>query len=138
MDRQRLGLWLTLVFAALALVGMFLQVYLIAGVIFGESGWLDEHKDLGKAVHACYALTFFAALLAAWPNWRSTVLPFALVLIGSIQAFAAGGGEIGSGNDAALHAFHGALVPIVFVIALLVAWRAYLALRVARDPTLAT
>ena len=137
MDRQRLGLWLTLVFAALAVLGMLVQVYLIAGFLFGQTGWLDEHKDLGKAVHACYALAFIAAFVGAWPNWRSTVLPFALVLIGSIQAFSAARGNVG-GDDGGLHAFHGALVPIVFVIALAVAWRAYNALGLGRGRSLAT
>jgi hypothetical protein len=127
MDRQRIGLWGTLIFAALAVAGILVQVYLIAGFIFGQTGWLDTHKDLGMLTHLFYVLTFLAALLAAWPNWRETGWPFALAVIGSIQAFLAGGGNVG-GDDGGLHAFHGALVPIVFVIALLIAWRAYTAL----------
>lgn len=127
MDRRRLGLWGTLAFAALAVVGVLIQVYLIGGFIFGESGWLDTHKDIGKLVHLCYVLTFLSALVGAWPNWRATGWPFALAVLGSIQAFLAGGGDIG-GDNAGLHAFHAALVPIVFVIALLIAWRAWNAL----------
>jgi hypothetical protein len=127
MDRQRIGLWGTLIFAALAVAGILVQVYLIAGFIFGQTGWLDTHKDLGMLTHLFYVLTFLAALLAAWPNWRATGWPFALAAIGSIQAFLAGGGNVG-GDDGGLHAFHRALVPIVFVIALLIAWRAYTAL----------
>lgn len=124
MDRQRLGLWGTFVFAALAMIGMLIQVYLIAGFLFGEPGWVDTHKDLGKVfVHPMYILTFLAALVGAWPNWRSTLWPFALAVLGSIQAFLAGGDM-----SAGVHAFHGALVPIVFVIAFLIAWRAYTAL----------
>jgi hypothetical protein len=97
-DRQRIGLWGTFIFAALSVVGMFIQVYLIGGVVFGEgSGWLDAHKDLGMLVHLFYVL-------------------------GSIQAFLAGGGNFASGDNGALHAFHAALVPIVFVIALWIAW----------------
>ena len=127
MDRQRIGLWGTFIFAALAVVGMGVQVYLIAGVIFGED-WIDAHKGLGMLVHLFYILTFVAALVAAWPNWRATGLSFTLALIGSVQAFLAAAGDIGSGDNAAVAAFHGALVPIVFVIALLIAWRAYTAL----------
>jgi hypothetical protein len=127
MDRQRIGLWGTFIFAALSVIGMGLQVYLIAGFIFGENGWLDTHKDLGMLVHLFYILTFLSALLAAWPNWRATGLAFSLAVIGSIQAFLAGGGDVG-GDNAALHAFHGALVPLVFLIALIVGWRAYVAL----------
>ena len=137
MDRRRIGLWGTLIFAALSVVGMFIQVYLIAGLLFGED-WLDAHKGLGMVVHLFYVLTFFSALVAAWPNWRETKWPFLLALIGSVQAFLAGGGDVG-GDNGALHAFHGALVPIVFVIALVIAWRAYDALGLGRrrtpDPT---
>ena len=128
MDRQRIGLWGTLVFAALSVIGMFIQVYLIAGFLFGEADWLDTHKDFGMLTHLFYVLTFVAALIAAWPNWRATGWPFALAALGTVQAFLAGGGNVG-GDNAALHAFHGALVPIVFVIAALIAWRAWNTLR---------
>jgi hypothetical protein len=128
MDRQRLGLWGTFIFAALAVVGMGLQVYLIAGFIFsGDNGWLDAHKSMGMLTHLFYVLTFIAALVGAWPNWRATKWPFLLALVGSVQAFLAGGGDVG-GDNAALHAFHGALVPVVLVIALVIAWRGYTAL----------
>jgi hypothetical protein len=124
MDRQRIGLWGTFVFATLAMIGMLIQVYLIAGFLFGEPDWVNTHKDLGKAfVHPMYILTFLAALVGLWPNWRATAWPFALAVLGSIQAFLAGGDMSG-----AVHAFHGALVPIVFVIAFLISWRAYTAL----------
>ena len=138
MDRQRIGLWGTFVFAALAVIGMGVQVYLIGGFIFGQNGWLDTHKDLGMLVHLFYILTFLSALLAAWPNWRATGWAFALAVVGSIQAFLAGGGDVG-GDNGALHGFHAALVPIVFLIALLIAWRAYNALGLGRtDRTLTT
>jgi hypothetical protein len=131
MDRQRIGLWGTLIFAVLAAVGMGIQVYLIAGFIFGETGWLDTHKDFGMLTHLFYVLTFLAALVGLWPNWRATLWPFLLALIGSVQAFLAGGGNVG-GDNAALHAFHGALVPVVWLIALWVAWQAYNALGMNR------
>jgi hypothetical protein len=127
MDRHRLGLWGTFIFAVLAALGMGLQVYLIAGFIFGETGWLDTHKDLGKLVHLFYILTFLSALVGLWPNWRGTLWPFVLAVIGSIQAFLAGGGDVG-GDNAAVHAFHGALAPIVFVIVVWIAWSSYKAL----------
>jgi hypothetical protein len=132
MDRERLGLWGTFIFAALAVVGMLIQVYLIGGFIFGETGWLDTHKDLGMLVHLFYVLTFLSALVGLWPNWRATGWPFALAVVGSIQAFLAGGGNVG-GDDGALHAFHAALVPIVFVLALMIAWRAWSRLQGTAD-----
>jgi hypothetical protein len=110
-----------------------IQVYLIGGFIFGESGWLDTHKDLGKLVHLMYILTFLSALVGAWPSWRTTTWPFALAVLGSIQAFLAGGGDVG-GDNGALHAFHAALVPIVFVLALAIAWRAWSALQAQVAP----
>ena len=124
MDRKRLGLWGTFLFASASVVGMAIQVYLIGGFIFGETGWLDTHKDLGMLVHLFYVLTFISALVAAWPDWRRTTWPFVLAVVGSVQAFLAGGGDVG-GDNAGLHAFHAALVPIVFVIALAIAWKAW-------------
>jgi hypothetical protein len=137
MDRQRLGLWGTFLFAALSVVGMGIQVYLIAGVIFGED-WIDAHRGLGMATHLFYVLTFVAALIGLWPNWRGTLWPFLLALVGSIQAFLAAAGDIGSGDNAALAAFHGALVPIVFLIAVWIAWTTYNALGLRRSGGLAT
>ncbi len=121
MDRKQVGLWATLLFSAAAVVGVLLQVFFIGAYIFGESDALDIHKDLGKLVHLFYVLTFVAALVAAWPAWRRTGWPFALAVLGSVQAFLAGGGDDVS---AWVHAFHAALVPIVFVIALRIAMQA--------------
>jgi hypothetical protein len=137
MNRQRIGLMGTFLFATLSVLGMIIQVYLIAGVIFGED-WIDAHKSLGMLVHLFYVLTFFSALLAAWPNWRATGAAFALALIGSVQAFLAAAGDIGSGDGAAVAAFHGALVPIVFALALWIGWRAQVALRAGPEDRLAT
>jgi hypothetical protein len=137
MDRRRIGLMGTFLFATLSVLGMIIQVYLIAGVIFGED-WIDAHKSLGMAVHLFYVLTFFSALVAAWPNWRATGAAFALALIGSVQAFLAAAGDIGSGDSAAVAAFHGALVPIVFAIALWIGWRAWIALQSRSEDRLAT
>ena len=136
MDRKRIALWATFLFAAAAVVGMLVQVYLIGGYIFGEAGWLNTHKDLGKLVHLFYVLTFVSALVGAWPNWRSTKWPFALAVLGSIQAFLAGRGDV-DGSNAGIHAFHAALVPIVFVLALVIARRAWSALQTG-DTTPAT
>ncbi len=130
MDRQRIGLWGTVIFAGAAVVGIIVQLYLIGGVVFGEgAGWLDAHKDFGKAVHLAYILTFISALVAAWPNWRAALWPFVLAVIGSVQAFLAGGGDFVAGDNGALHAFHAALVPVVVVLALWIGWRAWTAIQ---------
>jgi hypothetical protein len=133
--RRRIGLWATALFATLSAVGMLAQVYLIAGVMFGEA-WLELHSDLGKVVHLGYLLTFAAALLAVAPDWRWLLWPSVLAALGSTQAFMAGrfdipllawGIDLSRGNGV-LHAFHGALVPVVFAVALAIAWRAWTAL----------
>ena len=118
MDRQRLGTWGVFLFAAAAAVGILFQLFFIGAYIFGETDALDVHKDLGKLVHLFYVLTFVAALVGAWPNWRRTAWPFALAVLGTIQAFLAGGGDDVSGY---VHAFHAALVPIVFLLAVRIA-----------------
>ena len=125
-------MWATFILAILVIVGMLVQVYLIGTFAFdsaGESGAdaLDTHKDVGKAVHLGYVLTFVAALLAAWPNWRATGWAFSLAVLGTIQAFLAGGDQ-----SPGVHAFHALLVPIVFVIAVVIFWRAWLAVRAER------
>jgi hypothetical protein len=86
---RQIGLWATIALAALTAVGMFVQVYLIAGVLFGED-WRDLHWDLGKFVHLGYLLTFGTALVALWPNLRAMLWPFVLAGLGSTQAFSPG------------------------------------------------
>jgi hypothetical protein len=116
---------------------MVVQVYLIAGVLFGEN-WLALHTDLGKLVHLGYLLTSGAALVAFRPNLRAMLWPFLLAVLGSTQSFLAGEFDIPflgwrldiAGDSAAMHAFHGALVPIVFVTALVIARQAWTALGV--------
>src|SRR5262245_10484297 len=114
--RRRIGLWGTMAFAALSVIGMFVQVYLIAGVLFGEN-WLQLHRDLGKLVHLAYLLTFGAALVAAAPRWRWLLWPSVLAVLGSTQAFLAGEFHVPllgwgidvAGDNGALHALHGPL-----------------------------
>ena len=118
MNRQRLGTWGVFLFAAAATVGVVFQVFFIGAYIFGEHDALDIHKNLGKLVHLCYVLTFVASFIGAWPNWRRTAWPFGLAVLGTIQAFLAGGGDDVSGW---VHAFHAALVPLVFVLAIRIA-----------------
>jgi hypothetical protein len=130
MNRQRIGLWATFILAILVVVGMLVQVYLIGTFAFdsaGETGAdaIDTHRDLGPVVHGLYILTFIAALVAAWPNWRATGWAFSLAVVGTIQAFLAGGDQ-----SAGVHAFHAVLVPVVFVIAAVILWRAWIGVRV--------
>ena len=61
MSRRRIGLWTTAGFAAVSAVGMFVQVYLVAGVLFGED-WLELHTLHGALV----PIVFATALGIAW------------------------------------------------------------------------
>jgi dipeptide/tripeptide permease len=129
MGRHKIGWWATFLLALLVLVGLFVQVYLIATFAFdsaGETGAdaLDTHRDLGPIVHGIEVLVFLAVLVAVLPNWRAAGWAFALLVVGSIQAFLAGG-DMSPG----VHAFHGALVPVVFVIVLVILWQAWQAVR---------
>ena len=71
--------------------------------------------------------------MALWPS--------VLAVLGSTQAFLAGEFDIPllgwgidiAGDNGALHALHGALVPIVFAVALGIVWQAWTALRVRAD-----
>ena len=135
MDRQRIGLWGTVIFAGASVVGVMVQLYLIGGFLFGETGWLDAHKDFGMVTHLAYILTFVFALVAAWPKWRLATWPFVLAVIGSIQAFLAGGGDVG-GDNGGLHAFHAALVPIVVILALFIGWTAWKQIQATPDATM--
>ena len=136
MDRQRIGLWGTVIFAGASVVGVMVQLYLIGGYLFDpDDAWLDAHKDFGKLVHLAYILTFLSALVAAWPRWRLALWPFVLAVIGSIQAFLAGGGDV-DGDNGGLHAFHAALVPIVVILALFIGWTAWRQIQATPDATL--
>lgn len=78
--------WAVLVSAGLVVLGVFLQVYLIASYIFGAGeDALDAHVDAGGLVHLFELLAFVLAIGAWWKAWRGIILPFALAAIGTIQ-----------------------------------------------------
>ena len=84
MDRQRIGLWGTFIFAALAVIGMneYRSTSSPGSSSARTDGW-TRTRTWGMLTHLFYVLTFLAALVGAWPNWRATALPFLLALIGS-------------------------------------------------------
>jgi hypothetical protein len=115
-----------LILAATVMVGVFVQVYLIATVAFGGGeDALDAHKGIGQLVHLLEILAFLAALIAVWPNWRKSGWPFALAVVGSVQAFLAAEADSGS---AWVHGFHGMLALFVLLLAVLVMGQAASAL----------
>ncbi len=107
-------LWAVLVLASLVVIGVFVQVYLIATYILGGSvdrDILDAHKDLGGIVHMVEVLAFLAAIGAYWKRWGEVGLVFALAVIGTLQlAFVDTGGEWVKG-------LHGLLALVVLILA---------------------
>jgi hypothetical protein len=66
--------------AGLVVLGVFVQVYLIASYIFGADT-LDAHKSIGLGVHAVEVLVLIAALFAK----NERLLSLGLAVIGTIQ-----------------------------------------------------
>lgn len=122
----RAFLWIHLVLATLVVIGIFVQVYLIASYFFGAgSDALDAHKDLGGIVHIVEVLVFVAALVGYWRRWWDVGLSFALAVIGTIQlGFADGDDWVGG--------LHGLFALFVLVIASIAAQRSVRALGLGR------
>lgn len=89
---RRNALWIVLVLAALVVIGVFVQVYLIASYFFGADA-LDAHQDVGGIVHLVEVLVFIAGAVAWWGNWRKVGMAFALPVIGTIQLAFSDGDE---------------------------------------------
>jgi hypothetical protein len=88
---RRPFVWISLVLCSLVVVGVIVQLYLIAAWVFGEGGALDAHKFVGGAiVHPAEILAFLAGLVGWWGNWRNVSVSFSLALLGTIQVFFAG------------------------------------------------
>lgn len=115
---QRTFTWINLILAALVVVGILVQVYLITSWARGAGqDALDAHKHLGNVVHALEVLTFIAALVAFWKRWSEVAWSFALALVGTIQiGFATSHRWVGG--------FHGFFALVVFVLAAIVTHRA--------------
>ena len=77
-----------MVLAGIVVLGVLLQVYLIASYIFGADA-LDAHKNVGFIVHAVEVLVLFAALAAR----HDRVLSLALAVLGTVQLSLAGADE---------------------------------------------
>ena len=122
----RAFLWIHLVLAILVVVGIFVQVYLIASYFFGAgSDALDAHKDLGGVVHIAEVLVFLASIVAYWQRWWDVGLGFAVGAIGTIQlGFADGDDWVGG--------LHGLFALFVLVLAAVAAHRSVRALGLGR------
>jgi hypothetical protein len=137
---RRPFIWLSLLLAAAVLVGLFLQLYFIAAWIFGASGALDAHKDVGGfVVHPLEILAFVAALIGWWKAWRNVLWSLALPVVGTVQIFLVG--DLQDPGNGWVHGLHGGLVLFVAALAVIIVRREVDALglrgRVSRPPAAA-
>jgi len=123
---RTLFLWINTVAAALVVVGVFVQVYLITSYFAGAGdGAKDAHGVVGFLfVHGLEAITFLASLGAYWGRWRWVGWSFLLILFGTVQIFLAPSVEDpGSGW---VHGLHGLFALFVALLAAYIArngWR---------------
>jgi hypothetical protein len=128
---RRLFIWLSLLLAAAVLVGLFLQLYFIAAWLFGESGALDTHKNVGGfVVHPLEIFAFLAALVGWWGAWRNVLWSFALPVVGTLQIFLVG--DLNDPGNGWVHGLHGGLVLFVAALAGIIARREVNALGLRR------
>jgi hypothetical protein len=119
---RRVFLWLSLVLSVIVVVGIVVQLYLIAAWVFGEGGALDAHKDVGGiVVHPAEILTFLVSFGAWWKNWRNIGISFSLALLGTIQVGFAG--DLNHPGNGYVHGVHGGLALFVAAIAVYIAYR---------------
>lgn len=119
---RRVFLWASLTLSAIVVVGIVVQLYLIAAWVFGATGALDAHKNVGGiVVHPAEVLTFLVAFGAWWRSWRNIGLSFALALVGTIQVFFAG--DVDNPKHGYIHGLHGGVALVVAAIAVYVARR---------------
>jgi outer membrane protein assembly factor BamB len=108
--------------AAAVVVGVFLQVYLIASYVFGDAGALATHETNGDIVVAFELAAFLSSLVGWRRDDRMQVwLSGALFLIGGLQVSLAK--DIG--NSPGVHALHGALALVVVLLASVIVARTW-------------
>jgi hypothetical protein len=93
---RRAARWTHLGCAALVVVAVFVQVYLIGAYVFGAgSDALEAHRQVGFTTHLVECLVFIAALVA-WLPRNDILLSLALAVLGTVQlALASGHGWTG-------------------------------------------
>ena len=115
--RNRVATWLNLVFASIIVVGVFVQVYLIAAYAMGAGdSALDAHGFVGGLViHASELLVFLTALAAFWGWWRWILVNLGLFVLGTVQIFLLPPDD--NPGSAWVHGLHGLLALFVLVYA---------------------
>jgi hypothetical protein len=130
---RRPFVWASLILCSIVVLGVVVQLYLIAAWIFGASGALDAHKFVGGAiVHPAEILAFIAALVGWWRNWRNVGVSFSLALLGTIQVFTVG--DLNHPGSGYVHGLHGGLALFVAALAAWIARREWNALGLGATP----
>jgi hypothetical protein len=116
-------LWANLVLAAIVVVGVFVQAYLITAYVTGAGeGALDAHGFVGGiVVHLSELLVFLTALGAFWKQWGWIGFNFSLFLLGTIQIFLSPPDEDPASGW--VHGLHGLFALFVLVIAAVIVHR---------------
>lgn len=114
---------MNLVFASIIVIGVFVQVYLVASYAMGAGeDALDMHGFVcGIVVHGSEALVFLSALVALWGMWRWILVNLGLFVLGTVQIFL-----IPPDEDPAsgyVHGLHGLFAMFVLVYAAYIAHR---------------
>ena len=111
---RRVFHWLHLIAACLVVAGVFLQVYLAAGQLFGTDS-LDDHQDTGWLVHNFEIAVFLTALLA-WLPRADIGWSFLLAALGTGQILL-------SGAERWVGAIHGVGALVVLILASIIVHR---------------
>jgi len=130
---KRAFLWVSLVLSSIVVIGVVVQLYLIAAWIFGAGkGALDAHKLVGGAiVHPAEILVFLVSFGAWWKGWSKIAVSFSLALLGTLQvAFA---GSVTNPSNGYLHGLHGGLALFVAALAVYICRREKTALGLRRS-----
>lgn len=107
---RRGAAWLHAILAALVVVAVFAQVYLIGAYFFGAGqGALDAHRSVGFTAHGIEVGVLLSAVLA-WLPARDLLLSLLLAVVGTAQIALA---------DA--HRWVGALHPLGALVVLTIA-----------------
>ena len=114
-------LWVVLVGAVVAMVGVFLQAFSISAYIMSSNtDALDMHGGGSMIVHLGELAIVVGAITAWWGNWRAVGAAIAFFVLSFVQvAFVSDAGE-----GSWINGLHGLLAIAVFLCAMLYFLRA--------------
>src|SRR5687767_7180282 len=120
--KNRAATWVHLIFLAIILLAVPLQVYFIASYFSGAGdSALDAHGFTGGlVVHGSELIVFLASLVAFWGFWRWVGWSFLLFVLGTVQIFLAPPDEDPASGW--VHGLHGLGALLVFLLAAFLAY----------------